>query len=230
MIGSLATNTGPSQGQWSTANRQYVHVGEEVSFSFTLTDDPFQRRPVHPFGHADYCTATLGSDRVEATLDEGGHYRFQYVMSGRRVGEVVPVQAVAYRRRGHRDFMKIGDVWLRGTDPFDPPDDAVARDTIELNVYRSRVELFIEESPNQLDPANGRLELVKSDASVTTVYGDPGDGHGFRHFGPDKNGMYRIVYDPLATEVNRSGQTEVRFIAEDLAGRRHVAETTIETP
>lgn len=230
ITGSLATNTGPSSGRWSTANKQYVHAGEEVSFSFVLTKGLFERTPLHPYGHADYCLATIGSQRIEADLDEGGHYRFDFVISDRRSGEVVPVRVVAYRRLGSRDIMKIGDVWIRGEDPYDQPDLEVADDTLELIVYRSRIELHIEESPAGLDMAGGRLELVRDDGSMVTVLSGRDRHRGFRYFGPDKNGRYRVVYEPTADEVNRSGGTEVRFVVDDRAEHRYSTETVIETP
>lgn len=72
LSGSLATNTGPTGPHgWCTAKEQQAHVGETVGYSFILKH-PFHKRPIAPYGYADYCVATIGRERVECEVDPGG--------------------------------------------------------------------------------------------------------------------------------------------------------------
>ena len=95
MRGSLATSTGPNGPQaWSADKSQDAHVGEQVRFSFILVK-PWQKGPVDPYGHADYCLADIGGHRVLCEPDWGGRFRFEDDFSDDAPGQTIIVSATA---------------------------------------------------------------------------------------------------------------------------------------
>ncbi len=229
MGGSLATDSGPG-GRWSTERRQKVHVGERVNFSFALTKGWIRREARDPLGIADYCLATAGPERIEADLDDSGHYRFTYSVIQHRLGDVVNVSVAAYRKHGVRDLMRIGDEWVHAEDPYNQRDRTIARDSLQLVVYQTRVELPVNHPPADLEMASGRLEIRKADGTVTTVFGRGPAGRGFTYTGPDHHGLYRVIHEPTAEQIDKSGTTYVSFTVLDRAGDRHVFDGYIPTP
>ncbi|HUU83986.1 MAG TPA: hypothetical protein VM243_10835 [Phycisphaerae bacterium] len=230
LSGSLATNTGPNgPHRWSTANRQQAHVGETVGYSFILIK-PFGKRPVAPYGYVDYCVATIGNERVECEPDLDGHFCFEHRLDRVQPGDELKVRAVAYRQYGQRDFMKIGDKWLRGDSPSDQRDSGFVSDSLTLRIYQARIELGICESEAPLDFETGKLELVKADGTVSPVYQDRDGRPGFDVTGPDDSGCYTVVYLPDGTQVNPAGRTEARLTVHDRAGHPHTATVLIPTP
>ena len=233
LSGSLATNTGPTGPHgWCTAKDQQAHVGEKVGYSFILKH-PFHKRPIAPYGYADYCVATIGRERVECEVDPGGRFRFQHRLTAVSPGEQVKVQATAYRQYGQRDFMKVGDTWLRGDSPYDELDEKFVSDSLTLQIYQARVEVWICQGEMPLDFERGKLELVKSDG------GDAGDAGpdddrpgrpGFKVSGPDDAGCYQVVYLPDGTQLNPAGRTEARLSVYDRADHPHTATVMILTP
>ena len=229
--GSLATDSGPSPLEWSESEHQFVHVGEQVRFSFAMAKDSRRKVAVNPIGLADYCIAQVDDERIEAMLTRDGHYRFAADMSDRRHGEVIDVSAVAYRTRGTRDIMQIGEEWVRADSPSDQPDGLISSDRLRLTAYKSRIELPCEHPLQDLDLTTGRLEIVRADGSTTQIPPDAdGRAGGFAYTGPDTTGRYVIVYEPRATELNKKGTTVVRFRVHDAAGDPHVFDAVLNTP
>lgn len=226
--GSLASDTGPTR-PWSSDDQQFVHVGEHVDFSFAITAGVLHRRAIHPFGIADYCIATAGSEVIEADLDETGHYRFGFDAVDLHPGDVVTVTATAYRRRGVRDSKRIGGRWIHADSRFDQPDGAVAYDTLDLRVYESLIDLRIVHPPADIDMDGGRLEIVKDDGTTATVLAAGPDGRGFHYAGPDAESRYHVTYEPTADQINKSGRTYVRFIVFDGAGDQHTFDGYVPT-
>jgi hypothetical protein len=228
--GSLATKTGPNgPNGWSTDNRQQAHVGEAVEYSFILTK-PFHKRPIAPYGFADYCVATIGQDRVECEADSGGRFRFEHRLTRARAGEDIKVRVTAYRQYGQRDFMEIGDTWLRGDSPYDAPDSKFATDSLTLEIYQATVEIRVCERAEPLDFDRATLELVKSGGQVTTIRRRRPGRPGFEVSGPDGQGCYTVLYQPVGSELNSAGTTEVRLSVYDRAGHPHTESTELATP
>ena len=228
--GSLATSTGPNGRQgWSADSRQDAHVGEKVRFSFILVN-PFVNRPVDPYGYADYCTATVGRHRVQCEPDLGGRFRFEHLLDGVEDGQTVKVTATAYRQYGRRDFIKVGDTWLRGESRFDEPDRKVHSDSLYLDVYQAQVAIRLPAGATPFEFETGRLELIRGDGMTSRVFADQPGRPGFTVEGPDEQGMYTIAHLPRGTELDSSGQTKARFVVQDLDGQRHTAEAVIPTP
>lgn len=228
--GSLATDSGPSPLEWSEANHQFVHVGERVRFSFVMARDSRKKNAINPLGLVDYCIGNVGGERIEATLTDTGHYRFMSDMSDRRPGEVIDVSAAAYRTRGTRDVMKIGDTWVRADAPSDQPDRLLSRDRLRLTVYKSRIELPCKRPLTDLDMDTGHLEIRRADGSVTEVLSNGSGGGGFAHTGPDADGLYHVLYEPRASELNKNGMTAIRFRVRDTANNPHVFDAVLKTP
>lgn len=228
--GSLATNTGPKPPgyDWSDAPKQMAHVGESVEFDFVLQDG--FRRFVNPSGVADYAAVFVHGDRIETEPDLYGHFPFTYTLDHAPPGAIVEVRAVAYRQRGSRDYMKVGDEWLRADSPYHLPDKEVAQDTIKFVIYAAFVELAIARPPIDLDPVSGVLHIRRSDGSISSVYIDRPHRRGFTISDPEADGLYHIRYRPDGVEVNPVGTTEVRVTIHDLSGHPHEASTTIDTP
>jgi hypothetical protein len=228
--GSLATSTGPNGPHtWCADNRQKAHVGEKVRFSFILIN-PLMDRPIDPYGYADYCMATVGEDRIQCEPDLGGRFRFEHQLADLEPGRTIQVKATVYRQYGSRDFMQVGEDWMRGESRFDEPDPKVRSDSLSLRIYQAEVEIKLPGGPAPFDFESGKLELVRSDGSISSVYLDRPKCRGFTVEGPDEHGAHTIRYLPQGTEVNPSGQTEARFAAYDLAGQRHTASTMVPTP
>ncbi len=229
MSGSLASDSGPS-GRWSTQNEQLVHVGEHVEFSFGISQSLTRGRHHDPTGIVDYCVAVAGDEYIEASLDNTGHYRFGFDVVGMRPGGGIVVRASAVRQKGLRDMRLIGSEWVQADDPFDGVDRSVARDSIQLTVYRSIVELPVPNDGTDLQFAEGRLEIVKSDGAIATI--TPGDNarQGFTVGEPNRSGERLIIYYPKAVELNKHGTTDVRFTVPDAAGRAHVFDGILPTP
>lgn len=228
--GSLATGTGPNGPKaWSADNHQQAHVGEQVRFSFILID-PLLNRLLDPYGYADYCMATVGEDCIQCEPDLGGRFRFEHRLTGAEPGQTIRVTASAYRQRGRRDFMRVGDTWLRGESRFDEPDRKFRSDSLFLHVYQSLIRVRLPAGQAPFDFEGGDLRLIKSDGTVSPVYLDRAGRPGFTVEGPDQQGAYTIVYLPKGTELDACGQTDVRFMVHDLAGQPHSAGGVIPTP
>jgi hypothetical protein len=229
--GSLATDSGPGEGPWSTAPRQQVFVGETVEFSFVLTENLKADKPVHPLGVCDYCIATIGDDEmVEAELDPGGHFRFDHTFGHQSPGDVVTIQADCYLRQGAQDLMKIGDQWVRNDAPYEISDSLVASDSVALVFYDQIIKLAIDRPGSDLDMSGGRLEMIRKDGGATTVECADRTERGFTYSGPGGRGVYHVEYHPSAREISKSGATRVRFSAYDTSHRLHSIEVNIATP
>ena len=228
--GSLATNTGPNGPHgWSTDNRQDAHVGETVGFSFILVK-PFSKKPIAPYGYVDYCLATVGNRRVECECDLGGRFRFEHPLGEVEPDRQVEIKVIAYRQYGKRDFMLVGDTWMRGHSPYDQPDAKFASDALTLRIYQAKVELRICEQETPLDIDRGRLELIKADGTVSTVSPSRPGRPGFDVSGPDDQGCYSMVYLPDGRQLAPAGTTVARLTVPDRSGHPHTVEDLIETP
>jgi len=228
--GSLATSTGPNgSGAWSEDRVQQAHAGEKVRYSFILVD-PLLKRPVDPYGYADYLVAEVGDHRIQCEPDIGGRFRFEHTLDGVEAGERIKVTATTYRQYGQRDFMKVGGRWLKGDSPFDEPDRPFKSDSLTLEVYETRLEIPLVPDDAELDFESGKLELIRSDGSTVPVYIDRPGRPGFVVAGPDHLGRYLVTYRPAGSQINTAGETVARFTVFDVAGNAHSAEVTLPTP
>jgi hypothetical protein len=207
-----------------------VHLGEHVEFSFGISKGVIVKQHRDPFGIVDYCIASAGPELIEADLDRTGHYRFAFDVIDLRPGQVVTVTATAYRQRELRDIREIGETWIRSDDPYDQPDARFCRDSVALTVYKSVVELPVDDAVGDLDLEGARLELHRSDGTVSTAYSRSRDPDGFEIGEPDADGVRIITYEPKAEQINKSGATYVKLIALDAAGRERVFDGKIPTP
>ncbi len=230
VTGSLASDTGPSPTGWSTHDQQLAVVNERVEFSFVLARSRRSPAPMAPEGIADYCLFTIGNELLEADLNAMGHYRLTYEFTGREPGETVPVSATAFRQRGVRDRMKVGDTWVHNEGPYDQPDMQIADDAIEMIIYECKVDLPVRRPGRDLDMAAGRLEIQKRDGETRIIHSESPYENGFRHTGPDAEGNYHVLYEPGPDEVNKQGITPIRFTAPDNQGEVHTIEAAIKTP
>jgi len=205
-----------------------AHVGESVELDFVLQDG--FRRFVDPSGVADYAAVFVHKDRIETEPDLYGHFTFTYSLDQAPPGATVEVRAVAYRQRESRDYMRVGDEWLRADSPYDLPDKEVAQDTVQLVTYESLVEFAIARPPVDLDPDSGVLHIRRSDGSTSSVYIDRPHRRGFTISDPEADGLYHIRYRPDGVEVNSTGTTEVHLTIYDLAGQPHEDSINIDTP
>lgn len=230
IAGSLATTTGlrPAGSRWSIAPRQSAHVGEEVHFDFVLHNGAGSM--VSPLGVADYCVASIGSYRVEAVPDDTGHFAFSFRLDRASPGDEITVEVTAYQQRGRRDFVQVGGQWLEAQSPLAELDKPVARASVRLAIYQSKVSLRIARPPDDLDPQTGVLRLIRMDGSATSVYIDRPGRPGFRLAGPGQVGYYEVDYEPSGDEVNVTGVTEFTFTIHDVGGQRHTVLAQLETP
>ncbi len=225
---SLATSTGPRppQQRWSTASKQSAHVGEQVHFDFVLTD--WRGSFVSPTGLADYCVAMIGDERLEAEPNAKGHFQFSQTMDRVRPGEKLKVTATAFQQRESRDFMRVGNRWLKADSPLAEPDRKVAADTVLLTIYQTNVDLKIARPADDLDPESGVLRF--QNVGGVPVYLDKPGRPGFWIGGPSADGYYRVEYHPAGDQLNPAGTTDVEFTIHDFGGQRHVVTQTLNTP
>lgn len=126
--------------------------------------------------------------------------------------------------------MKVGDTWLRGDSPYDELDEKFVSDSLTLRIYQARVEVWVCQGEMPLDFERGKLELLKSDGVVSSVYLDRPGRPGFKVSGPDDAGCYQVVYLPDGTQLNPAGRTEARLSVYDRADHPHTATVMIPTP
>jgi hypothetical protein len=226
---SLATDSGPSP-IWSTEPQQMVYVGEEVGFSFVLTDGPFGKKPRDPFGVVDYCVASVGQERVQAETDGLGHFRFVYTVLDHQAGDVIQVRAGAYVEKGVRDMRLIGDRWVRADNPMDYVDQLFAGDSIELTVYQTAVELKVSDPDRSLDMSRGKLGIIRDDGSEHWVVAEDGGAAGYSYASIDTPAGWLVSYVPTAQHVNKRGTTRVRFVVDETGGGVRTFEGFIPTP
>ena len=187
-------------------------------------------RRVEPLGRADYCTATIGRDRVEAEPDAHGHFRFSYRFADIRPAEQIKVTATAYRQREGRDFMKVRGEWLHSDSPFEQPDRKVAADSLVLIGYERPIRLTLPAPAAEWEPATGVLRIRRDDGTVTSVFVERGDRPGFRLSGPDADGGHQVDYVPKGSELNATATTPVDFVIYDTAERKYEAGLILDTP
>ena len=159
--GSLACGTGPSQaGMWSVAGVQDAHVGEELAFSFILRER-FKRDRLALFGIADYAAVYILGDRIEAPAGIDHTFAFKYKLEGVEPGRTITATAEAFKIRGSRDYMKIRGRWQRSVSTVDDTDKQVARDSIKLRIYQSKVDFTVPASSTVLDWPTARMVITR---------------------------------------------------------------------
>ena len=230
MYGSLACDTGSSeQGTWSVAPLQHAHVGENIALSFILRQK-FQRNRIDALGIADYAVANILEERIEVGPDFNSAFLFTHRLAGVKPGQIVAVEVAAHQTRGGRDYMKIRGTWRRSISAAEEPDELVARDSIKLRIYQSRIDYRFAKPQVGLDWSTARLVITRSDQKVSTVFMDRPARPGFTMSGPDQNGYYRIQYFPLADQVNKTGTTRAALKVLDINGLEQSHEIEFDTP
>ncbi len=230
MYGSLACDTGPSEeGAWSVAPLQHAHVGENIALSFILRQR-FQQNRIDVLGIADYAVANILEERIEVGPDINSAFLFTHRLAGVKPGQVVAVEVAAHQTRGSKDYMKIRGTWRRSVRAAEDPDELVARDSIKLRIYQSRIDYRFAKPQVDLDWSTARLVITKSDEKVSTVFMDRPARPGFTMNGPDQNGYYLIQYFPLADQVNKTGTTRAALKVLDVNGLEQSHEIEFDTP
>ena len=172
----------------------------------------------------------VGSDRVEADIDERGGFHAEYSIDRARPGETIRVSATAYRQREGRDYMKIAGSWLQNQSPNNKPDRKVVGASVKLFVYQSHIRFELPRSADEYDFSTAQMVIRRADGSHTVVYEHRPPRIGFTRTHREEGGGWWIDYSPSGDEVNPTGTTEVEFSIYDLAGNRHFFKKTIETP
>ncbi len=126
--------------------------------------------------------------------------------------------------------MKIRGTWRRSISAANEPDELVARDSIKLRIYQSKIDYRFGKPQVDLDWSTARLVITRSDEKVSTVFMDRPTRPGFTMNGPDQNGYYRIQYFPLADQVNKTGTTRAVFKVLDVNGLEQSHEIEFDTP
>jgi hypothetical protein len=228
--GSLATSTGPRQdGEWSVAPEQPVHTGETVRFSFVMVD-PFLRQVVDQPGAADYCLFEFGGDKEAIEPEPGGGFRTEYTFDEIVAGDLVKVQATAYRERGPRDGVKIGDSWVENLSPHNEPDERVAGASVTLACYQSEVKIELPSSADGYDFTTGKLTLYREGSPGVPIYQKRPPRGGFEVVPGSGGAGWWVMYRPSGDEVNTFGETRVEFSVYDRVGNRRVFQDVMDTP
>jgi len=227
--GSLATNTGARAGEtWSDAQRQLAVNGETIQLSFVLKE-AFENNSMHAEGLADYCVFEIDGGGVDAKVNDEGAFRAEVTLGEYAPGDLVRINATAYRTYGSRDHMLIADEWVTGENPSDTPDTRMASASVTLEVYQPVISLTIPHLSNDIDLATARLVLHRRDGSDAVVYPERPPREGFK-LTRQAIGGWLIEYAPAADEINPTGVTPIEFSALDLAGQRHEFNDELATP
>ena len=227
---SLASSTGPrSQGsEWSVADLQLAHVGEEVRFDFVLLD--WLGKGMSPLGVADYAVVTIGPSTLVTEADVYGHFQFSHRLDDVRPGDRISVEASAFKQRGSRDIIVVAGEVVTADSAYDEPDRRVAGDRLTLEVYQAEVELPLQQGGQPFDPDSGVLRLKTTAGKTTPVFHSTKLRRGYDLVGPDAGGAYSLRYRPLASELSDYGNTDIYFRIFDIAGVPHEAGLTLECP
>lgn len=230
MSGSLASNTGPrAPGEkWSTDRDQSAHVGESVQFDFVLKDWKGALAP--PTVLADYCVFTIGTDHIAVEASPLGHFSCGFRFDSFHPDNVVNIEAVAYRQRGARDWVKARGQWIQSSTPGDEADISVARDALRMRIYQAEFVLKVSRAADDPDPSTGLLRFSTDTDRTATFALDRNGSRGFRLDGPDPDGSYVVRFEPPAEALAPTGRTSVVFTIKDRAGQTHVFDSTMDTP
>ncbi len=230
IYGSLASDTGHSaEGLWSVAEVQDAHVGEVVKFSFILRER-FNPHRIDALRIADYAAAEILSERVEAGPDLDSAFMLEHRLDNVASGRILRVEVAAFAIRGSKDFMKIGGRWHHSASGVDAPDKLVAKDSIKLRTYQSKIDYEFHKPQIALDWATARLVITRRDGKVTTVFADQPHRAGFTMNGPDHRGHFHIRYFPVADQIDKTGTTRAALRVLDLNGVQQTYDFEFDTP
>lgn len=230
IYGSLASDTGYSQeGLWSVAEVQEAHVGESVKFSFILRER-FKAQRIDVLRIADYAAANILNERIEAGPDLDSAFLLEYRLDNVAAGRTLRVEVAAFEIRGSKDFMKIRGRWHHSASGVDMPDKRVAKDSIKLRTYQSKIDYEFRKPQITLDWTTARLVITRRDGKVTTVFADQPHRAGFTMNGPDRRGYFHIRYFPVADQVNKTGTTRAALRVLDLNGVQQTYDFEFDTP
>ncbi len=230
LSGSLATSSGGTDGgKWSIANRQQIHVGETVEFSFVLKK-PLSNDSVSANGIADYCAFLIGGDRVESEIDDAGGFRAKYKFADVEDGAQVQVVASAFSTQDDRDFMQIAGKWLQTESPYNKPDQRVASANVLLSFYQSVVRFKLLKPEHAYDLGTGKMTFRCEGDRLVSVFENRPPRVGFEISEENADGSRWVAYLPSGDQLNPTGTTEVEFSIYDVAGNRMTFTETIETP
>ena len=230
IYGSLASDTGYSaEGVWSVAPLQDAHVGEVVKFSFILRER-FNPHRIDPLRIAEYAAANILSERIEAGPNWDSAFVLEYQLNNVTAGRTLSVEVAAFEIRGSKDFMKIGGRWHHSASGVDMPDKRVAKDSIKLRTYQSKIDYEFRKPQIALDWTTARLVITRRDGKVSTVFADQPHRAGFTMNGPDQRGYFHIRYFPVADQVNKTNTTRAALRVLDLNGVQQTYDFEFDTP
>ena len=204
-------------------------MGERVSFSFILRER-FRAGRIDVLGIADYAAANILEERIEVGPDINSEFLFGHRLDGVEPGSTIDVTSAAYQVNGSKDYMKIRGRWRRSMNAVDEPDKMVARDSIKLRIYQSRIDHRFRGPQVDLDWATARLIIRRGEENVSTVFMDRPHRPGFTMNGPDREGFFHIQYYPLAEQVNKTGATRAALKVRDVNGLEQSYHFEFATP
>lgn len=230
IYGSLASDTGHSdEGLWSVAPVQDAHVGELVKFSFILRER-FNPHRIDALRIAEYAAANILNERIEAGPNLDSAFVLEYRLDNVAAGRTLRVEVAAFEIRGSKDFMKIRGQWHHSASGIDMPDKRVAKDSIKLRTYQSKIDYKFHKPQIALDWTTARLVITRRDGKVSTVFADQPHRAGFTMNGPDQRGYFHIRYFPVADQVNKTGTTRAALRVLDLNGVQQTYDFEFDTP
>jgi len=229
-VGSLATNTGNTRGgEWSIDNQQYVHIGENVTFSFVLKK-PLATSAINATGIADYCIFEYGDDADAVDVDLEGAFVCEHDFVDITPETPIKVTAKAYRMVGTRDRMKIAGQWLRNESPDDEPDIFVASDSVRLIPYQVQIVVNVPDAWRNYDFETAVLSLHRSEDEPPKDFRlKRGLRRGFTVDRSDPK-AWRIRFEPRAAEVLPNGQMRAELCILDESGDMRSINGIVPTP
>lgn len=229
-VGSLATNTGNTRGgMWSIDKKQYVHVGENVTFSFVLKK-PLESGAMNATGIADYCIFEFGDDADAVDVDLEGAFVCEHEFVDATVEVPIDVTAKAYRLVGTRDRLKVAGQWLRNESLDDEPDVFVASDSVRLIPYQVEIIVDVPDAWRDYDFETAVLALHRSDdEQPNEIRSKRGLRRGFTVDRSDSE-TWRIRFEPRVTEVLANGEMRAELSILDESGDVQSISGIVPTP
>ena len=199
-----------------------VHGGETITMRFRAK-----------IGICDY--AVMQDESNGQCVDCGppldGRFEWKYAVGGlRKPDQPIRLTVSGYGQKGSRDRMPMGGRLVEAERANDEPDDKVAQVSVLLQVYQSTVEIQVSLPNGRPDWSLTKLAIARADGRQTKVGRSTATQRGFDVAGPDEAGVWRVRFEPVASEVNSSGETTALLQVADETGQITVFRQSFATP
>jgi hypothetical protein len=217
--GVLEVYSGPAAGRGSPV--WAVHVGERARLTFRSR-----------MGECDYAVMRWdgSGEYADCGAPDAGGFDWTHEFSSIPAGSgQASLTVTGYAQDGSRDVMPVRGRLEEHRRGRDGADLALAAASVVVRVYQSAVEIEVPAGESVPQWGLSHLTIRRSDGKTSRVGPAAGRERGFQVTGPVGR-SWRVRYEPLADEVNASGETEAELVVADEAGRTRSVRASFATP